>query len=116
MPTLRFGNVWQVIRHFGVVFLCNLGTFKTVISTFITTRQILLPHILPHVNMTTPTMFPVDKKLEHEKNRVVNRFFTPPFAGIGKLPALAGRYFGISFRYYCACHCLPILWFSLDST
>ena len=24
----------------------------------------------------------------------------PPLAGIGKLPALAGWYFGISFRYY----------------
>ena len=35
----------------------------------------------------------------------------PPLAGIGKKPALAGRYFGISFRYYCACHFLPILWF-----
>jgi hypothetical protein len=45
----------------GIVF-CNLGTSKTVISKFVTTRQILLPHILPHVNMTTPTMFPWDKK------------------------------------------------------
>ena len=27
-------------------------------------------------------------------------FLYPPRAGIGKLPALAGRYFGISFRYY----------------
>ncbi len=35
-----------------------------------------------------------------EHSRVVYRFFTPPQAGIGKLPALAGRYFGISFRYY----------------
>jgi len=26
---------------------------------------------------------------------VVYRFFTPPLAGIGKLPALAGQYFGI---------------------
>jgi hypothetical protein len=62
MPTLRFGKVWQVIHHFGVVLFCNLGTPKPVISNFVTTRQILLPHILPHVNMTTPTMFPVDKK------------------------------------------------------
>jgi len=27
----------------------------------------LLPHILPHVNMTTPTMFPVDKKTRAHK-------------------------------------------------
>jgi hypothetical protein len=47
---------------------------------------------------------------------VLYRFFTPPLASISKLPALAGRYFGISFWYYCACIFLPILWFSLDST
>jgi len=29
----------------------------------------------------------------------------PPLAGFGKLPALAGRYFDISLRYYCA---LPV--------
>ena len=29
MPTLRFGKLWQVIRHFGVLFYCNLGTTKT---------------------------------------------------------------------------------------
>jgi hypothetical protein len=46
----------------GIVF-CNFGTSKTVISIFVTTRQILVPHIiLPHVIMITPTMFPVDKK------------------------------------------------------
>ena len=28
-------------------------------------------------------------------SRVVYRFFTPPLAGIGKLLALFGRYFGI---------------------
>ena len=43
MPTLRFGKVWQVIRHFGVLFIA-----KTVISIFVTT-QILLPHIFPHM-------------------------------------------------------------------
>jgi hypothetical protein len=43
----------------GIVF-CNLRIFKTVISNFVTKN--MLPHILPHVNMTTPTMFPVDKK------------------------------------------------------
>ncbi len=45
----------------GIVF-CNLDTSKTDISNFVTTWQILQPHILPHVNMVTPTMFPVDKK------------------------------------------------------
>ncbi len=47
--------------------------------------------------------------------RVVYRFFTPP------LPVLVNyRHWpvgiSISFRYYCACHFLPVLWFSLDST
>jgi len=31
MPTLRFGKVWQVIRHFGVLLLlqqCSRGTKK----------------------------------------------------------------------------------------
>jgi hypothetical protein len=51
----------------GIVF-CNLGTSKTVISNFVTTRQILLPHILPHVNMTTPIMFPVEQKASAQKN------------------------------------------------
>ncbi len=50
----------------GIVF-CNLGISKTVISKFTPTRQILLPHILPHVNMTTPTMFPWDKKASSMK-------------------------------------------------
>jgi hypothetical protein len=50
----------------GIVY-CNLGTPKTVISKFVTMRQ--RPNILPHVViMTTPTMFPVDKKLEDEKS------------------------------------------------
>jgi hypothetical protein len=48
----------------GIVF-CNLGTFKTVITKFVTTRQILLPHIFPH--MVTPTMFPWDKKASSTK-------------------------------------------------
>jgi hypothetical protein len=48
MPTLRFGKVWQVIRHFGVLFFCNLGTPKTVISNFVTSRQIETPYISPY--------------------------------------------------------------------
>ena len=44
----------------GIVY-CNLGTPKTVISKFVT-RGKLTPHILPHVIMTTPMMFPWDKK------------------------------------------------------
>ena len=47
MPTLRFGKVWQVIRHFGVLFFCDLGTPKTIISNFITTRQIETPYSSP---------------------------------------------------------------------
>ena len=49
------------------------------------------------------------------ENRIILELYTVSLP-IGKLPALAGQYFGISFRYYCACHFLPILWFSLDST
>jgi hypothetical protein len=33
-----------------------------------------------------------------ERIRVVYRFFTPPLAGIGKLLALFGRYFGVGIR------------------
>ena len=47
---------------FQDIVFCNLVTSKTDISKFATAWQILLPHILLHVNMTTPTMFPVDKK------------------------------------------------------
>jgi hypothetical protein len=67
MPTLRFGKVWQVIRHFGVLFFA----YKTVISKFVTTRQILLPHIFLH--MVTPTMFPWDKKLEEKKASITKK-------------------------------------------
>jgi hypothetical protein len=62
MPTLRFGKVWQVIRHFGVLFFCNLGTPKTVISNFVPTRQIETPYSSPCKYMVTPTMFPWYKK------------------------------------------------------
>ncbi len=47
MPTLRFGKVWQVIRHFGILFFCNLGTPKTVILNFVTTWQIETPYSSP---------------------------------------------------------------------
>jgi hypothetical protein len=33
-------------------------------------------------------------------SRVVYRFFTPPLAGIGKLLALFGRYFGIGITVH----------------
>jgi hypothetical protein len=57
MPTLRFGKVWQVIRHFGVLFL-QLGIPKQLFQIS-SPRGKLRPHIFPH--MVTPTMFPVDK-------------------------------------------------------
>jgi hypothetical protein len=60
----------------GIVF-CNLGTSKIVISKFVTTRQILLPHILPRVNMTTPTMFPWDKKASIMKKVFLNNVLIP---------------------------------------
>ena len=42
MPTLCYGKVWQVLRHF-VYYFFNLGTPKTVISNIATTRQISTP-------------------------------------------------------------------------
>jgi hypothetical protein len=67
MPTLRFGKVvWQVIRRFGVLFFCSLGTSKTIISKFVTTANIVSPYLSPY--MVTPTMFPVDKKNRGQKN------------------------------------------------
>ncbi len=46
----------------GIVF-CNFGTSKTVISNFVTS-QIETPYLSPY---GSPTIFPVDKKLEDEK-------------------------------------------------
>jgi hypothetical protein len=57
MPMLRFGKVWQVIQHFGVLFL-QLGILKQLFQIS-SPRGKLRPHIFPH--MVTPTMFPVDK-------------------------------------------------------
>jgi hypothetical protein len=78
--TYAYGTLWQSVAgnspFRGIVF-CNLGTSKTVISKFTTTRQILLPHILPHVNMTTPTMFPWDKKASSMKKVGVNNVSIP---------------------------------------
>ena len=53
----------------GIVF-CNLGSPpKTVISKFVTTRQIVAPDSSPCIYlMTTPTMFPRDKKKVFLKN------------------------------------------------
>ena len=58
----------------GIVF-CNLGTPKTVISKIVTTQQIEIPQ--PHVNITTPTMFPVDKKSIEDKNLKDNNVLIP---------------------------------------
>ncbi len=63
MPTLRFGKVWQVIQHFGVLFL-QLGISKQLFQIS-SPRGKLRPHIFPH--MVTPTMFPVDKKASRTK-------------------------------------------------
>jgi len=73
--TLR-QSVASNLQFWGVIF-CNLGTFKKFISNFITKRQILLPHIHPHVNMTTPTMFPVDKKQLGPKKVLFTNVFIP---------------------------------------
>ena len=60
MPTLRFGKVWQVICHFGVLFFCNLGTSKTDIKIRHHGKY-CYPISFP-IYMVTPTMFPWDKK------------------------------------------------------
>jgi hypothetical protein len=55
----------------GIVF-CNVGTPKTVISNFVTTQQIVRPHILPHIfpHMFTPNDVPVGQKtVGHKKTR-----------------------------------------------
>jgi len=46
---------------FRVLFFCNLGTSKRVLLKFVTTVNIVDP-FFPHVILTTPTMFLVDKK------------------------------------------------------
>jgi hypothetical protein len=67
MPTLRFGKVWQVIRHFGVLFFANLGTPKTVISNFVTTRQIETPYSSP-CKYDHPNDVNVGQKIQRTKN------------------------------------------------
>ena len=74
MPTLRFGKVWQVIRHFGVLFL-QLGIPKQLFQIS-SPRGKLIPHIFPH--MVTPTKFPWDKKASRTKkslgHKCINSF------------------------------------------
>ena len=41
---------------------CNYNTPKPVISNFVPTQQIVTPYSSPFKYITTPTMFPVDKK------------------------------------------------------
>ncbi len=47
MPTLRFGKVWQVIRHFGVLFFAIKVPLKQF-SIFVTTANIVTPYISPY--------------------------------------------------------------------
>ena len=44
MPTLRFGKVWQVIRHFEVLFFAILVLLKQLLQ-FVTTVNIVTPYI-----------------------------------------------------------------------
>jgi len=74
----------------GIVF-CNLGTPKTVISNFIPTWQ-LRPHILPHVNMVTPTMFPWDKKTRADK-KVFHKNVLIPWYPISYLTIASSVFF-----------------------
>jgi hypothetical protein len=69
MPTLHFGKVWQVIRHFGVVF-CNLVPLK---------RYLKIRH---HGKYCYPIYFPIwlpqrcsrwtKKRRAHKKVEVTN--------------------------------------------
>jgi hypothetical protein len=74
MPKLRFGKVWQVIHHFGVLFFAILVPLKQLNQNS-PPRQILLPHIFPH--MVTPTIFPVDNKRLARKKVLVNNVLIP---------------------------------------
>ena len=54
----------------GIVF-CNLGTHKQLFQIS-SPRGKLRPHILPHVNMVSPTMFPWDKRTRADKKVLFN--------------------------------------------
>jgi hypothetical protein len=43
----------QVICHFGVLFFCNLGTSKPVVSKFVTTVNIVTPYLSPYGHPNT---------------------------------------------------------------
>ena len=67
MPMLRSGKVWQVIRHFGVLFFCKLVTPKTVISKFVTMRQFETQYSSPY-KYDYPNNVPGgQKRVEDEK-------------------------------------------------
>jgi hypothetical protein len=91
MPTLRFGKVWQVIRHFGVLFL-QLGTPKTVISNFVTSRQIETPYLSPY---GYPNDVPVGQKMVEETKNVLDTNVLIPSTNACYLTiASSGFFFG----------------------
>jgi hypothetical protein len=47
MPTLRFGKVWQVIRHFGVLFFAIYVPHKQLFQNS-SPRNIVTPYISPY--------------------------------------------------------------------
>jgi hypothetical protein len=76
---------------------CNFGTLKK------------------SCNFSSVNTFPPNLKL-WVSTRVVYRFFTPPLAGIGKLLALFGRYFGIGITILPKSHYWVFFMYDLAGT
>ena len=90
----------------GIVF-CNLGTPKQLFQ-ILSPRGKLRPHTLPHVNMVTPTMFPVDKKCRAQKKGLGQYVLIPWYpisyltiASYGFFWALTGPYPTLRFGGAC---------------
>jgi len=66
MPMLRFDKVWQVIRHFGVLFFAIKVPLKQILK-FVTTVNIFTPYISPY---GYPNNVPVGQKTVAETKKV----------------------------------------------
>jgi hypothetical protein len=58
MPTLRFGKVWQVIRHFGVLFFAILVPLKQLFQI----SSPLGKYCTPYSKYDHPNNVPVGQK------------------------------------------------------